>query len=102
MPPTTEQLRAFEGATRELIQAISKEVYRPTYFIQLMAAEGAYAAACQVVSSSKLPDGFQRLLQENKPELTIEYLVTRPEWADLFEPEIIEAAHLRLAMFQRE
>lgn len=102
MPPTTEQLRAFEGATREIIQAISTEVYRPTYFIQLMASEGAYAAACQVVSSSKLPDGFQRLLQENRPELTIEYLVIRPEWADLFEPEIIEAAHGRLAMFQRE
>ena len=102
MPPTTEQKRAFHGATIELIQAISREVYRPTYFIQLMASEGAYAAACQVVSSNNLPEGFQRLLQENKPELTIEYLVTRPEWADLFEPEIIEAAHRRLAMFQRE
>jgi hypothetical protein len=102
MPPTTEQKRAFHGATIQLIQAISREVYRPTYFIQLMAAEGAYAAACQVVSSSNLPDGFQRLLQENKPELTIEYLVTSPEWVDLFEHEIIEAARRRLAMFQRE
>jgi hypothetical protein len=102
MPPTTEQKRAFHGATIELIQAISREVYRPTYFIQLMASEGAYAAACQVVSSSNLPDGFQRLLQENRPELTIEYLVTRPEWAELFEPEILEAARHRLAMFQRE
>lgn len=102
MPPTTEQKRAFHGATIELIQAISREVYRPTYFIQLMASEGAYAAACQVVSSYNLPDGFQRLLQENKPELTIEYLVTRPEWAELFEPEILEAARRRLAMFQRE
>jgi hypothetical protein len=100
--PTTEQLRAFESATRELIKAISEQVYRPTYFIQLMASEGAYAAACQVVSSSNLPDGFQRLLQENKPELTIEHLVTRPEWAELFEPEILEAARRRLAMFQRE
>ena len=100
--PTTEQLRAFDGATRELVKAISDQVYRPTYFIQLMAADGAFAAACQVVSSSKLPDGFQRLLQENKPELTIEHLVTRPEWAELFEPEILEAARRRFAMFQRE
>lgn len=99
--PTTEQLRAFDGATRELIRSISGQVYRPTYFIQLMASDGAYAAACQVVSSSKLPDGFQRLLEENKPELTIEHLVTKPEWAELFEPEILEAARRRLALFQR-
>ncbi len=100
MPPTTEQLRAFEGATRELIQAISREVYRPTYFIQLMASEGAYAAACQVISSNNLPEGFQRLLQENRPELTIEFLVTQPEWAHLFEAEIFEAARRRLSLFQ--
>ena len=102
MPPTTEQKRAFHGATIELIQAISREVYRPTYFIQLMASEGAYDAACQVVSSNNLPDGFQRLLQENRPELTIEFLVTQPEWAHLFDAEILDAARGRLAMFPRQ
>lgn len=100
--PTTDELRNFERAARDHVMAITEKVYRPNYFIQLMTTEGAYEAACRVVSSANLPEGFQRLLLENKPELTIEYLVTRPEWADLFEPEIIESAHRRLAMFQRE
>jgi len=97
--PTTDDLRNFERAARDHVMAITEKVYRPNYFIQLMATDGAYEAACRVVSSANLPEGFQRLLLENKPELTIEYLVTSPEWAPMFEEMILDHARRRLALF---
>lgn len=100
--PTTDDLRNFERAARDHVMAITEKVYRPNYFIQLMATDGAYEAACRVVSSANLPEGFQRLLLENKPELTVEYLVTRPEWAPMFDEMILDQARRRLALFGQQ
>ncbi len=100
--PTQAQLDAFQRAVVTLINSIEDRVYRPNYFIQLMAEHGAYEAACQVIHSQKIPDGFLTLQQAGRLSLTIEALVLQPEWADIFEPETLRLARERLAAFGYE
>lgn len=97
--PNQAQLQAFHQAAASLINSIENRVYRPNYFISLMAELGAYEAACQVIHSQKIPDGFLTLQQAGQLRLTIEALVLQPEWADLFEPETLHAARQRLDTF---
>ena len=97
--PTQAQLQAFHQAAASLINSIENRVYRPNYFISRMAELGAYEAACQVIRSQKIPDGFLTLQQAGQLRLTIEALVLQPEWADLFEPETLHAARQRLDAF---
>lgn len=97
--PTQAQLQAFHQAAASLINSIENRVYRPNYFISLMAESGAYEAARQVIHSQNIPDGFLTLQQAGQLRLTIEALVLQPEWADLFEPETLQAARHRLDTF---
>lgn len=97
--PSEAQLQAFHQAAVGLINSIENSVYRPNHFISLMAELGASEAACQVIHSQKIPDGFFTLQQAGQLRLTIEALVLQREWADLFEPETLQAARQRLDTF---
>jgi hypothetical protein len=97
--PTQAQLQAFHQAAVSLINSIEDRVYRPNYFISLMAESGAFQAACQVIHSTHIPDGFLTLQQAGQLGLTIEALVLQPEWAEIFEPETLRLARERLTAF---
>lgn len=97
--PAQAQLQAFHQAAAGLINSIENLVYRPNYFISLMAELGAYEAAHQVIRSQKIPDGFLTLQQAGQLGLTIEALVLQPEWAEIFEPETLRLARERLTAF---
>lgn len=84
------------------INTIQDRVYRPNYFIQLMAEHGAYEAACLVIHAQRVPDGFLTLQQAGRLGLTIEAFILRPEWAGMFEPVTLNLARQRLAAFGYE
>ena len=81
-----------------------KKVYRKpsTRFLQMIDEHGAVEAARSVILRKSIPDCFTDLWLDNKPELTVEYIVvTRPEFHVLFgdyKNDIIKKARKRLGM----
>lgn len=44
----------------------------------------------------KTPSGFSRVVKEERPDLTIEYVVTKEKYRELFSDEIIRICNERL------
>jgi len=62
----------------------------------LIAHRTAVGAAKHLLGKPDLPAGFVRLCDGGRLELTIEYLVLRPEYGSLFTAEDRRIARLRL------
>jgi hypothetical protein len=89
--------RRFDLAIREMIQTILSETsYRSSLFMQMVASQGAVSACRQLVRARRPSDGFARLWELKRLDLTAEAHMLRPEFADLFAPEDLDAARKRL------
>jgi len=97
--PTQQQITAFNRSVADHIRGIQNQVYRPNYFIQLMTVVGAYEAACQVIQTTNIPEGFTTLFMANRLDLTIEAFVVRYDSQNpgVFDQQIIEQARRCLA-----
>jgi hypothetical protein len=75
--------------------------YSPRQF-RLMIAESGPAEACRrVIMSPKIPDGFLKLLELQKLELTAEARVLNGPWRRLFMRDVLEQARKRLRQYDR-
>ena len=82
-----EMLRIYEEA---------KEFdYYPTYFLRMVVDRGGLSAAKQLLSG-KLSDGFVRLWEEQRLDLSVEALALREPWSVLFTQEELTEAQRRL------
>ncbi len=83
-----EMLRIYEEA---------KEFdYYPTYFLRMVVDRGGLSAAKQLLSGNKLSDGFVRLWEEQRLDLSVEALALRDPWIVLFTQEELTEAQRRL------
>lgn len=90
----------FEGAMREIANRSIKEVgYKPTYFIGMLSELGGIETARRLTLATTPSDGFTRLWEANRLDLTVEMVVLRPEFEHLFDPGVLDAAHRRLAAY---
>jgi hypothetical protein len=69
---------------------------RPTVWIGMIANLGAAEAARRLVVSGDIQTGFGRLVQAERPELTIEWEILSLQWDPLFSDQHREAARWRL------
>jgi hypothetical protein len=72
-----EMLRAADEAKRELR-------YNPTYWLRMIGELGAVGAAKQLLKGPNVSDGFTRLWEERRLDLSVEYFVLLPKYAPLF------------------
>jgi hypothetical protein len=90
----------FEAACYRAIEECRalRPSYVPTTWIRMIEQHGAFEAACRLVVSGDLQDGFLRLVRAGRRDLTIEHAVGLPEWSELFRrrPDVLEAAAWRL------
>ena len=83
-----EMLRIYEEA---------KEFdYYPTYFLRMVVDQGGLPAARQLLSGNRLSDGFVRLWEEQRLDLSVEALALREPWSVLFSQEELAEAQRRL------
>ena len=83
-----EMLRIYEEA---------KEFgYYPTYFLRMVLEQGGLLAAKQLLVGKRLSDGFVRLWEEQRLDLSVEALAVREPWRALFTPEELAEARRRL------
>jgi hypothetical protein len=71
--------------------------YWASYFLRGVRNHGGVAYAHQLLRADGTTDGFRRLTEEDRLDLTMEALVLRPEYESLFTPSERAVAASRLA-----
>jgi hypothetical protein len=70
--------------------------YHPTYFLGMLANEGGYTTAIRLLAAKKTSDGFARLWESGRVDLSVEALVVESEWRHAFDPELLALAEKKL------
>jgi hypothetical protein len=70
--------------------------YNPTAWITMMNRYGAVQAAKRLLINGEMQSGFERLVREGHPELTVEWMVCDRHWNRLFDDRDRSAARWRL------
>ncbi len=76
--------------------ALSQTGYRATRFLQMVNLHHGLETARILLNSDTLSDGFIRLWEEGRLDLTVEALVSREPWRCLFSDAELEQARKRL------
>ena len=101
MNATTERLKQFTGAMLDIYRRAFKEAdYRATIFLNMVNEHGGYDAAMTLIHAGRPSDGYTALWQRGHLDLTVEALILRPEWWDIFTDEDRKAAFVRLEQYR--
>ncbi|MEA4929254.1 MAG: hypothetical protein VB104_11350 [Candidatus Limiplasma sp.] len=67
--------------------AAKKLKYNASYFYRMLTEMGGYEAAKQLIHAESTSDGFARLWELKRLDLSVEYIVLKPEYRSLFSDE---------------
>ena len=70
--------------------------YTPTRFIQMVSEHGGNEAAHILIHKENVSEGFVKLWEMRRLDLSMEYHVLKPEYEDLFSEEEREICRRRL------
>ena len=84
-----EMLRIYERARTECN-------YNPTRFLQMVNERGAIDAAHALLAGDSFSEGLTKLWEKKRLDLSLEALVLRDPWRQLFTPEELSTAERRL------
>ena len=70
--------------------------YYPNYFLGMVMDQGGLPTAKQLLIGNNLSDGFVRLWEEQRLDLSVEALALRDPWSSLFTREELAEAQRRL------
>ena len=83
-----------------MIRTILTETnYKPRFFMEMVARDGATEACLRLVRSEKPSEGFTKLWELGRLDLTAEAQMLAPEFKDYFEPSDLELARKRLKAY---
>ena len=90
--------RRFKAGLLEAYDILNRELdYRPTYFLQMVqGSESGAEVAKRLLAKEGLSDGFVRLWEEGRLDLSLEAYVLEPEFAPLFTDDELAVARQRL------
>lgn len=83
---------AFLRATREC-QGIG---YNPARFLQVLSEHGPVATAIQLVMAKDYHEGFTRLWELSRLDLSIEAIILQEPYRSLFQSEVLARAQRKL------
>jgi hypothetical protein len=90
----------FAKAMREVyLRAKSEAGYNATAFLRMLSEHGPIETARRLITSSQPSEGFTRLWERHRLDLTVEAQVIRPEFESLFTEEERQACHTRLSRY---
>lgn len=93
-------LKAFDRAMRSIYTEAARIGYRPTEFMKMIEQDGAFPTAKHLIASAQPSSGFRRLWELKRLDLTVEALVLREPWRQLFSPAELERAQRRLNQYR--
>jgi hypothetical protein len=75
--------------------------YNATRFLQMVSEIGGPAAARRLLASPVVSDGFTALWERGRLDLTVETLMLREQYRELFSEDELDGAAARLAAYGR-
>lgn len=84
----------FGRRMHQLYQDAAREKYFATAFLGMLGDRGGLAAAQHCLASQT--DGFTRLWEMGRLDLSVEFVVLQPRWRPLFTPAELDQARNRL------
>jgi len=91
------RLAAFHEAMVDIYRRAKSEAgYTATYFLSMVSERGGYETALYLIHTDRPSDGYTALYERGRLDLTVEALVLRPDWDDLFTAEARDLARKRL------
>lgn len=70
--------------------------YVPSYFIRMVMGDGGVETAKSLLSTSEIQEGFIKLWENNRLDLSMEALVIKEPWNKLFTKDELKEAERRL------
>lgn len=87
----------FERAMFNVYARAKEELgYNAARYLQMLLDRGGIETAKSLLHSRGIHEGFWHLVTRGRADLTVEYLVLRPEFQDLFTKDELDAAKARL------
>jgi hypothetical protein len=87
----------FDDAMVEIYHAAKRETgYVATRYLVMVREHGGLETARRLLEPGRIHDGFAELLVRGRKDLTVERLVLRPEFRELFTEEELREARDRL------
>ena len=89
--------KALDDALRDATRQCQRLGYNPTLMIQMIAESAPSTLAGVCSTRARFSEGFTRLWELKRLDLTVEAIALRPEFAPLFTAEQLAMARERLA-----
>jgi len=70
--------------------------YNPTRFLQMLENKGPVQTAIELVMAPRIHEGFIKLLELNRLDLTVEAIILRQPYCNLFPEEVLKKAKEKL------
>ena len=100
--PTDELEKRFDAGMFEIYERAGREVgYWATRYLQMLRRRGGVDTARYLLAQKVTSDGYARLRDAGRLDLTVETLVLRPEFEPLFSMNELATARTRLEQFRR-
>ena len=93
---TDELERRFHNDMIRIYVESKKLKYNPTYLWLMLSANGGYMTAKKLIHTESPSNGFVKLLELNRLDLSVEAHVLKPEYEPLFTDEEREICKNRL------
>ena len=90
----------FERDMRDGVRRCREFGYNPTYWQRMVSDHGAINAAKRLLTGSRASDGFTRLWELGRLDLSVESVILLPKYADLFTPDERAEARRRLELYE--
>ena len=94
--------REFHQEMLAVYKEAREEGYTASAFLNMVQAMGGLAAAKQLVMDTRPSEGFTRLWEMGRLDLSVEAHVLEPKYAELFTPQERLAAKKRLEEYRRK
>lgn len=94
--------KTFDAEMRNIYDEASKLGYRPTYFLRMIQQSGGVDAAKQLIDSPAPTEGFTRLFELRRLDLSVEAVALQKRFHTLFTEDQIKSASKRLKQFNYE
>lgn len=87
----------FTAFLREKAAEAKRELkYDPRQFLSMLSAEGGYSTVTKLVGGKNPSDGFVKLWECGRLDLSVEALVLETEWIRFFEEQLLKEAERKL------
>ncbi len=89
----------FHRETLEAVESCHKFAYNPQYWVRMVADYGAVGGAKRLLLGRKPSEGFTRLWEEGRLDLSVEFMVLLPRYVELFTTAERQEARRRLLTY---